>query len=50
MRDHAKPVSLLGSLTLWLFASDLIFMRWARVKQVTAINTKNLFHGHFLLI
>jgi hypothetical protein len=44
------PVGLLGSLTLWLFASGLIFMPWARVKQVAGINTKNLFHGHFLLI
>jgi hypothetical protein len=43
------PLSLLGPLTLWLLASDLVFMPWARGEQVAAINTKNAFHGHFLL-
>jgi hypothetical protein len=36
------PLSLLGPLTLWLLASDLVFMPWARVKQVARINTENL--------
>jgi len=44
------PLSLLGPLTWWLLASDLVFMPWARVKQVTTINTENFFHDHFLLI
>jgi hypothetical protein len=38
------PGSFLGPLTFYFLTGGLVFMPWAFIKKITAINTKKLFH------
>jgi hypothetical protein len=35
-------------LTFDFLAGCLVFVPWTRIKKITAMNTRNLFHRHFL--